>query len=67
VAIAVNWSNFLCRKGKAPYEHPFELHRQQPEKHKQNVDVSPLENILWTPMEKGLGAILTKVCQSLPY
>jgi len=31
----------LCRKGKAPCEHPFELHRQQPEKYKQNVDVSP--------------------------
>jgi len=29
----------LCRKGKAFCERAFALHRQQPENHKQNVDV----------------------------
>jgi len=41
VTIAVRWSNFfLCRKGKALCKRPFEWHRQQPEKYKQNFDVS---------------------------
>jgi len=40
-----------CVKGKAFCECPFALHRQQPEKDKQNVDVAlPLEKILRTPM-----------------
>jgi len=53
--------------GKARCERPFTLHRQQPEKHKQNVDVAPLEKFMPTPMESGLGSILTKVCRSLLY
>jgi len=41
--------------GKAFCECPFALHRQQPKKYKQNVDVSPppptlFEKILRTPM-----------------
>jgi len=53
--------------GKALCERPFALHRQQPEKYKQNVDVAPLEKFLPTPMERGLGSILTKVCRLLLY
>jgi len=49
--------------GKTLCDCPFALHRQQPEKDKQNIDVSPLEKFLRMPMERGLGAILTKVCQ----
>ena len=41
---------------------PFALHCQQPEKDKQNVDVAPLEKFMRTPMERGFGAIVTKVC-----
>jgi len=42
VTIAVKWSNFfLHRKGKALCQCPFALHRKQPEKYKQNIDVSP--------------------------
>jgi len=42
VTIAIKWSNFfLSRKGKALCERPFTLHRQQPEKCKDFVDVSP--------------------------
>jgi len=55
----------LCTKGKALCERPFALHCQQPEKDKQNVDVAPLEKFLRMPIERGLGAILTKVCRSL--
>jgi len=66
VTIAVKWSNFFLRRmGKALCECPFALHRQQPEKYKQNIDVSPLEKFLQMPMETGLGAILTKVCRLL--
>jgi len=54
--------------GKALCERPFVLHRQQPEKYKQNVDVAPsLEKFLRTPIERGLGAILGKVCRLLLY
>jgi len=53
--------------GKALCERPFALHRQQHEKYKQNVNVPPLEKFMRTPMERGLGAILTKVCRSLLY
>jgi len=47
VTIAVKWSNyfFLHRKGKALCECPFVLHRQQPEKYKQNIGVPPWKNI----------------------
>jgi len=45
--------------GKALCEHPYALHRQQSEKYKQNVDVAPLEKFMPTPMESGLGSILT--------
>ena len=38
-----------CKKGKILCERPFALHRQQPEKNKQNVDF-PLEKFLRTPM-----------------
>jgi len=56
VTIAIKWSNFfLHRMGKALCECPFALHRQQPEKYKQNIDVSPLEKFLRMPMERGLG------------
>jgi len=42
VTIAVKWNNlFLCRMGQALCERPFALHRQKPEKYKQNVDVAP--------------------------
>jgi len=51
--------------GKALCECPFALQRQKPEKYKQNIDVSPLERFLRMPVERGLGAILTKVCQLL--
>jgi len=37
-------------RGKAFCERPSALHRQQPEHDKQNVDVSPLQNFLHTPM-----------------
>jgi len=37
-------------KGKGFCERPFELHRQQPEKNKQNFDVAHMEKLLWTPM-----------------
>ena len=50
----------MCRKG---CERPFALHRQQPKKYKQNVDVDRLEKFLRTTMERRLGAILTKVCR----
>ena len=37
-----NMGHFLwCRKGNAFCERPFALHRQQPEKDKQSVDVAP--------------------------
>jgi len=66
VTTAVKWSNFfLHRMGKALCECPFALQRQKPEKYKQNIDVSPLERFLRMPVERGLGAILTKVCQLL--
>jgi len=49
VTIAVKWSNFfLCRKGTV-----FALHRQQPEKYKQNVDVSPPRKIIADAHRKG--------------
>jgi len=38
-------------KGKAFCECPFTLHRQQPEKDKQNFDVAALVKFLWTPMD----------------
>jgi len=38
------------RKGKAFCERAFALHRQQPEKDKQNVSVAPLEKFLRTPL-----------------
>jgi len=50
----------LCKRS-------FVLHRQQPEKYKQNVDVSPLEKLLRMPIERELGAILMKDCRSLLY
>jgi len=53
--------------GKALCERPFALHRQQPEKYKQNVDVAPLEKFMSTPVERGLASILTKVCRLLLY
>ena len=60
VTITVKWSNFFLRRmGKALCERQFALHRQQPEKYKQNVDVSPHGKI-WTPMEKGLGPFYRK-------
>jgi len=43
------------------------LHRQQPEKYEQNINVARLEKFLRMPMERGLGAILTKVCRLLLY
>jgi len=43
----------------------FTLHRQQREKYKQILTLSPMENFLQIPMERGLGAILTKICRSL--
>jgi len=69
VSIAVQWSNFFfCRKRKALCERSFALHGQQPEKYKQNVEVAtPRKKFLRMPMERGLGAILTKVCRSLLY
>jgi len=68
VTIAVKWSNFfLCRMGKAFCERPLTLHPQQPEKFKQNFNVAPMEKFLRTPMERGLGAILTNVCRSRQY
>ena len=55
MTIAVKWSDFfLCRKDKTFCERPFTLHRQQPEKHKQNLDVAPIEKFLRTTMERGL-------------
>jgi len=46
----------LCRKGKALCARPFALHRQQPEKCEQNVDVSPSwKNFCWRPLKGGLG------------
>jgi len=41
----------MGRKDKAFCERPFVLHRQQPEKDKQNFGVAPLEKILRTPMD----------------
>ena len=40
VTITVKYNLFLCRKGKALCEYPDALHRQQPEKDKQNIDVA---------------------------
>ena len=39
------------RKGKAFCERPFVLHRQQFEKDKQNVDVSPCKNFCGRPCQ----------------
>jgi len=39
-----------CRKRKALCERPFALHRQQSEKDKQSVDVSPSGKFLRAPM-----------------
>jgi len=53
VAIVVTWAFFvvlLCRNGKTFRERTFALHRQQPDKHQQNVDVAPLEKFLRTPV-----------------
>jgi len=57
--VAVTWCISLwCRKGKAFCERLFALHRQQPEKDKQNVDCDPpWGKFLRTPM----AAILTVV------
>jgi len=41
---------FVVQKGEAFCVRPFALHRQKPEKDKQNVDSAPLENFLRTPM-----------------
>jgi len=48
-------------------ERQFTLHRQQPEKYKQNIDVSPHEKIPPDAHEKRFGTIVTKVCRSLLY
>jgi len=53
--------------GKALCECPFALHLQQPEKYKQNIDVSPPGQISADANGQGLGAILTKVCRVLLY
>jgi len=45
------WSAADTALGKAVCERPFALHRQQPEKDKQNFNVVPvLANFLRTPM-----------------
>jgi len=68
VTIAVKGSNFfLCRQGKALCKRPCALHRQEPEKYKQNVEASPLEKSLRIPMWRGLGAIVMKIFRSLLY
>ena len=36
-----NQHRLMGRKGKAFCEYPFAVHRQQPEKDKQNFDVAP--------------------------
>jgi len=46
-------------------ERPFTLHRQQPEKYKQNFDVATHGIISADAHGKGFEAILTKVCRSL--
>jgi len=51
----------MRRKNNALCERPFALHRQQPEKHKQNFDVTLMEKFLRTPVERGLGTILTNL------
>jgi len=43
------------KKGKALCKRPFALHRYQPEKYKQNIDVAPLEKLLWMPIDRVLG------------
>jgi len=48
-------------------ERPFTLHRQQPEKYKQNFDVAPHEKISPYAHGKGFGVIVTKICRSLLY
>jgi len=40
-----------CRKGKVFCEHPFALHRQQPEKDKQKFDVGTLEKVQQTSVQ----------------
>ena len=59
MTIAVKWSNFfLHRMGKALCECLFALHRQQPEKYKQNVDVgTPWKNICGRQLIGNLGSI----------
>ena len=45
----LSWGIFIavsCTKGKTFCERPFTLHRQQPEKDKENFDVTPLEKFL---------------------
>jgi len=59
VTNALKWSKFFLRNnGKALCERPFALHRQQTEKYKQNVDVSPWKNFCGRPW---------KICRSLLY
>jgi len=41
--------------GKALCECPFALHRKQPEKYKQNIDVSPWKNFCGCQWKGGLG------------
>jgi len=44
VAIVVTWAFFAvlsCRNSKTFRERTLALHRQQPDKNQQNVDVSP--------------------------
>jgi len=48
-------------------QRPFTLHRQQPEKYKQNFDVASHGKISAEDHGKGFGAILTKVFRSLLY
>jgi len=50
----------LRRKSNAFCERQFALHRQPPEKYKQNADVAPPGKISADAKERGLVAILTK-------
>jgi len=54
--------------GKALCERPFALHREQPEKYKQNVDVSPPSGkISADTNETGAWGHSNEVCQLLLY
>jgi len=61
-----HWAFSLWRRKSETFcVCPFALHRQQPEKDKQNVDFSPLEKFLRTPMVTGASNVRLRASRAV--